>query len=202
MLLVVSTTLPCIFTAVQILHAKRSPEASASTSITMLHARRHGPGLRCATRDQLRGFVREQKNRVCAIPEESAIRAEAGDTEGVHADGICALATPPSTSMVCSELDCRRRKDGTSAAAGAAAERRALSICLSSRRTGGFSRRLRWPRAGYAMGGPRLVHRAGAGRVPSPSGGHEHVLRWKRESRLAVVLRRRQSGPRDKRVMS
>jgi hypothetical protein len=35
-MLVVSTTLPCIFTALQILHAKRNPEASASTSITML----------------------------------------------------------------------------------------------------------------------------------------------------------------------
>ncbi|CAL4955172.1 unnamed protein product [Urochloa decumbens] len=35
-LLVLSATLPCVFTALQILHAKRRPEASASTSITML----------------------------------------------------------------------------------------------------------------------------------------------------------------------
>ncbi|CAO2170994.1 unnamed protein product [Urochloa humidicola] len=35
-LLVLSTTLPCVFTAVQILHAKRRPEASAATSLTML----------------------------------------------------------------------------------------------------------------------------------------------------------------------
>ncbi|RLN25578.1 hypothetical protein C2845_PM07G18780 [Panicum miliaceum] len=35
-MLVVSTTLPCVFTALQILRAKRSPEASAATSITML----------------------------------------------------------------------------------------------------------------------------------------------------------------------
>ncbi|KAJ1284770.1 hypothetical protein BS78_03G230600 [Paspalum vaginatum] len=35
-LLVISTTLPCVFTALQILHAKRKPEAAAATSITML----------------------------------------------------------------------------------------------------------------------------------------------------------------------
>ncbi|TVU34231.1 hypothetical protein EJB05_16062, partial [Eragrostis curvula] len=35
-MLVVSTTLPCIFTLMQILHAKRNPEASAAMSITML----------------------------------------------------------------------------------------------------------------------------------------------------------------------
>ncbi|PUZ55366.1 hypothetical protein GQ55_5G206400 [Panicum hallii var. hallii] len=35
-MLVVSMTLPCLFTALQILRAKRSPEASAATSITML----------------------------------------------------------------------------------------------------------------------------------------------------------------------
>ncbi|OEL18687.1 hypothetical protein BAE44_0020297 [Dichanthelium oligosanthes] len=35
-MLVVSTTLPCVFTAMQILHAKRRPEASAATSLTML----------------------------------------------------------------------------------------------------------------------------------------------------------------------
>ncbi|XP_072149750.1 uncharacterized protein [Setaria viridis] len=35
-MLVISTTLPCVFTALQILHAKRSPEASAATSTTML----------------------------------------------------------------------------------------------------------------------------------------------------------------------
>ncbi|CAL4974751.1 unnamed protein product [Urochloa decumbens] len=35
-MLVLTTTLPCVFTALQILHAKRRPEASASTSLTML----------------------------------------------------------------------------------------------------------------------------------------------------------------------
>ncbi|CAO1947967.1 unnamed protein product [Urochloa humidicola] len=35
-MLVVSMTLPCIFTVLQILHAKRRPEAAAATSITML----------------------------------------------------------------------------------------------------------------------------------------------------------------------
>ncbi|KAJ1284769.1 hypothetical protein BS78_03G230500 [Paspalum vaginatum] len=35
-MLVVSTTLPCVFTALQILHAKRNPEAAAATSIAML----------------------------------------------------------------------------------------------------------------------------------------------------------------------
>ncbi|CAO1947969.1 unnamed protein product [Urochloa humidicola] len=35
-LLVLSTTLPCVFTALQILHAKKKPEASAATSVTML----------------------------------------------------------------------------------------------------------------------------------------------------------------------
>ncbi|XP_039851733.1 uncharacterized protein LOC120710132 [Panicum virgatum] len=35
-MLVASATLPCVFTALQILRAKRSPEASAATSITML----------------------------------------------------------------------------------------------------------------------------------------------------------------------
>ncbi|CAL4955170.1 unnamed protein product [Urochloa decumbens] len=35
-LLVVSTTLPCVFTVLQIFHAKRRPEAAAATSVTML----------------------------------------------------------------------------------------------------------------------------------------------------------------------
>ncbi|CAO1947968.1 unnamed protein product, partial [Urochloa humidicola] len=35
-MLVVSTTLPCVFTVMQILHVKRRPDASAATSITML----------------------------------------------------------------------------------------------------------------------------------------------------------------------
>ncbi|KAL6845408.1 hypothetical protein ACP4OV_024903 [Aristida adscensionis] len=35
-MLVVSTTLPCVFTVLQILHTKRHPEAAAATSITML----------------------------------------------------------------------------------------------------------------------------------------------------------------------
>ncbi|XP_062206496.1 uncharacterized protein LOC133908474 [Phragmites australis] len=35
-MLVISTTLPCVFTVLQILHTKRNPEASAATSITML----------------------------------------------------------------------------------------------------------------------------------------------------------------------
>ncbi|KAK3161566.1 hypothetical protein QOZ80_1BG0078720 [Eleusine coracana subsp. coracana] len=35
-MLAVSTTLPCVFTVLQILHAKRNPDASAATSITML----------------------------------------------------------------------------------------------------------------------------------------------------------------------
>ncbi|WVZ69296.1 hypothetical protein U9M48_018104 [Paspalum notatum var. saurae] len=35
-LLLISTTLSCVFTALQILHAKRKPEAAAATSVTML----------------------------------------------------------------------------------------------------------------------------------------------------------------------
>jgi hypothetical protein len=35
-MLVISTTLPCIFTILQIFHVKRRPEAAAATSITML----------------------------------------------------------------------------------------------------------------------------------------------------------------------
>ncbi|CAD6237459.1 unnamed protein product [Miscanthus lutarioriparius] len=35
-LLVISTTLPCVFTILQIFHARRRPEAAAATSVTML----------------------------------------------------------------------------------------------------------------------------------------------------------------------
>ncbi|KAG2590776.1 hypothetical protein PVAP13_5NG414120 [Panicum virgatum] len=65
------------------------------------------------------------------------------------------------------------------------------------RGAGGFPRRPRRPGAGHAVGGPRVVRGAGAGRVPPPPGRHERVLGRRGGGRLAVVLRRRHRGPRD-----
>ena len=150
MLLVVSTTLPCIFTALHILHAKR--KVSYELKQTMLRV------------PTLMAFVLQ----LCLLQLAWSARSSAADRARTG----------------------QRQRQPRGA------------ICLLLRCMGGFSRRSCWPRASYAMGGPRLVRGAGARWVPSPSGGHERVLRWQSESRLAVVLCRRHNGPRGKRVMS
>jgi hypothetical protein len=86
-MLAVSTTLPCVFTVLQILHAKRNPEAPAATSITMLVVLALGyatPVLISSSET-----VHEQEDAVGAVRE---LRA--------HADRFAAAAATPPAGLV------------------------------------------------------------------------------------------------------
>ncbi|CAD6230342.1 unnamed protein product [Miscanthus lutarioriparius] len=125
-MLVVSTTLSCIFTALQILHAKRSLEASASTSITMLVVLAMGyvaplvissEALFVSRGTEYAPFQRkvpyELKQAMLRVPTLIAFVLQLR---------LLQLAWSARRSAA------GRSKDGTSAAA--AAERRALWVCL------------------------------------------------------------------------
>ncbi|KAG0538899.1 hypothetical protein BDA96_03G276500 [Sorghum bicolor] len=128
-MLVASTTLPCIFTALQILHAKRSTEASASTSITMLVVMALGyvaplvistEALFVSRGTQYAPFQRkvpyELKQAMLRVPTLIAFVLQLR---------LLQLAWSARSSAA------GRSKDGTSSSsAAAAAERRALWVCL------------------------------------------------------------------------
>ncbi|KAL6615785.1 hypothetical protein ACP70R_038055 [Stipagrostis hirtigluma subsp. patula] len=118
-LLEVSTTLPCVFTALQILHAKRRPEASAATSITMLVVLALGHVAALVVSSEALFLSRRMHYSVPFLRDAPYELSQA------------VLRAPTLIAFVLQlrliQLAWSGRK---SAAAAAAAERRALWVCL------------------------------------------------------------------------
>jgi hypothetical protein len=205
-MLAVSTTMPCVFTVLQILHAKRNPEAAAATSITMLVVLALGYAAPVLVSSSETLFT---SRRTRWVPFESYVPYELNQAM-MRAPTLIALLL--QLRLLQLAWSGRRKSSVTDQSKAAetwsAAERRALWVCLPLYFAGGAltiivnvvnRRRAEDSLTVHALAGPRIVRRAGAGRVPAPAGRHERVLGRRRggQGPLPVVLRRRHRGPRD-----
>ncbi|CAO1945523.1 unnamed protein product [Urochloa humidicola] len=131
-MLVVSTTLPCIFTVLQILHAKRRPEAAAATSITMLVVLALGYVVPLVVSSE--ALFLSRRSQYVATPFRSYVPYELSQAM-MRAPTLIALLL--QLRLIQLAWSARKKKmdadDGSKAAvasAAADAERRALWLCL------------------------------------------------------------------------
>ncbi|CAL4974749.1 unnamed protein product [Urochloa decumbens] len=131
-MLVVSTTLPCIFTVLQIFHAKRRPEAAAATSITMLVVLALGYVAPLVVSSE--ALFLSRRNQYVATPFRSFVPYELSQAM-MRAPTLIALLL--QLRLIQLALSARKKKTGADddgskadASAEAAAERRALWVCV------------------------------------------------------------------------
>ncbi|CAO2178777.1 unnamed protein product [Urochloa humidicola] len=132
-MLVISTTLPCIFTVIQIFHVKRRPEAAAATSITMLVILALGYVIPLVVSSEAL-FLISRRSQYVPMPFRSYVPYELSQAM-MRAPMLIALLL--QLHLIQLAWSARKKKtdadDGSKAAAAAAAadaERRALWLCV------------------------------------------------------------------------
>nr|CAB3473883.1 unnamed protein product [Digitaria exilis] len=125
-MLVISTTLPCVFTVVQILHARRRPEAAAATSVTMLVVLALGYVAPLVVSSE--ALFLSRRRQFVPVPFRSYLPYELSQAM-MRAPTLIALLL--QLRLIQLALTARKRDiDRTRAEASSAAERRALWLCL------------------------------------------------------------------------
>ncbi|OEL18682.1 hypothetical protein BAE44_0020292 [Dichanthelium oligosanthes] len=127
-MLVISTTLPCIFTVLQILHVKRRPEAAAATSITMLVVLALGYVAPLVVSSE--ALFLSRRRQYAPTPFRSYVPYELSQAM-MRAPTLIALLL--QLRLIQLAWSARKTKDDarrSAAEASSAAERRALWLCV------------------------------------------------------------------------
>ncbi|CAO2170997.1 unnamed protein product [Urochloa humidicola] len=128
-MLVISTTLPCVFTVLQILHVKRRPEAAAATSITMLVVLALGYVAPLVLSSE--ALFLSRRRLYMPFPFQSYMAYELSQAM-MRAPTLITLLL--LLRLIQLTWSARKKKtgtdDGSKTAASSAAERRALWLCL------------------------------------------------------------------------
>ncbi|CAO2178778.1 unnamed protein product [Urochloa humidicola] len=128
-MLVISTTLPCVFTVLQILHVKRRPEAAAATSITMLVVLALGYVAPLVLSSE--ALFLSRRSMYMPFPFESYVPYELSQAM-MRAPTLIALLL--LLRLIQLAWSARKKtagaEDGSKAAASSAAERRSLWLCV------------------------------------------------------------------------
>ncbi|CAO2183271.1 unnamed protein product [Urochloa humidicola] len=132
-MLVVSTTLPCVFTVLQIFHVKRRPEAAAATSITMLVVLALGYVAPLVLSSEAL-FLSRRSQYAPTTPFRSYVPYELSQAM-MRAPALIALLLQLRLIQLARSARKKNKTTGAddgskAAAAAAAAERRALWLCV------------------------------------------------------------------------
>ncbi|CAL4974750.1 unnamed protein product [Urochloa decumbens] len=126
-MLVVSTSLPCVFSVLQIFHVSRRPEAAAATSITMLVVLSLGYVVPLVLSSE--ALFLSRRRHYYPFPFESYVPYELSQAM-MRAPTLIAMLLQLRLIQLAWKAREKMGADGSTAAAASAAERRALWLCV------------------------------------------------------------------------